>query len=149
MTQPRRMTRLIIFLALGMLAVAADVPGNPGEQTHRPEAVIGAEDSVSILALNCDEISKTWRVSSAGDLNLPLVGSVRAGGMTVQQLEDTDDGTVGGQDRRAIDVLRVVAQDGRIDVALAHATRDDLRVLRTKIEDDNLFVHGIERTFFD
>src|SRR5438034_9820637 len=89
MTQPRRMTRLIIFLALGMLAVAADVPGNPCEQTHRPEAVIGAEDSVSILALNCDEISKTWRVSSAGDLNLPLVGSVRAGGMTVQQLEDT------------------------------------------------------------
>ena len=78
------------------LAVAADTPGNPaanpagssGSQTHRPEAVLGAEDSVSILALNCEEISKTWRVSSAGDLNLPLLGSIHAAGTTVQQLED-------------------------------------------------------------
>ena len=43
---------------------------------------------MSILALNCDEISKTWRISSAGELNLPLVGSVQAAGMTARQLED-------------------------------------------------------------
>ena len=36
---------------------------------------------------------------------------------------------------------RVVAQDHRIDVALADAARDDLRVLRTEIQDDNLLSH--------
>jgi polysaccharide export outer membrane protein len=80
---------LIPYLAMGVLAVAADTSSGSGAQTHRPEAVIGPDDSVSILALNCDEISKTWRISSAGELNLPMVGSVRAAGLTVQQLEDS------------------------------------------------------------
>ena len=78
MTLPRLMKHLMGFVAMGVLAVAADTASSPGPQTHRPEAVIGADDSVSILALNCDEISKTWRISSAGELNLPMVGAVRA-----------------------------------------------------------------------
>jgi polysaccharide biosynthesis/export protein len=89
MTFSRLMKRLAAFVAAGALAIAADTPSSPDSQIHRPEAVIGADDSVSILALNCDEISKTWRISSAGELNLPMVGSVRAAGLTVQQLEDT------------------------------------------------------------
>ena len=36
---------------------------------------------------------------------------------------------------------RVEAEDGGIDVALAHAPGDDLRVLRTEIQDDNFFRH--------
>ena len=36
---------------------------------------------------------------------------------------------------------RVVAQDDRIDVALADAARDDLRVLRAEIQDDDLLGH--------
>ena len=36
---------------------------------------------------------------------------------------------------------RVVAQDDRIDVALADAPRDDLRVLRAEIQDDDLLGH--------
>ena len=39
---------------------------------------------------------------------------------------------------------RVVAQDGGIDVALADAARDDLGVLRPKIQNDDLFVHEIK-----
>ncbi len=37
---------------------------------------------------------------------------------------------------------RVVADDFRVDVQLPHAPRDDLRVLRTEIEDENLAGHG-------
>jgi len=37
---------------------------------------------------------------------------------------------------------RVVAQDHRIDIALANAPRDDLCVLRTKIKDDYLLIHA-------
>ncbi len=89
MTLSRLMKHVVAFLAAGALAIAADTPSSPVAQTHRPEAVIGPDDSVSILALNSDEISKTWRISSAGELNLPMVGAVRAAGLTVQQLEDT------------------------------------------------------------
>ncbi len=44
------------------------------------------------------------------------------------------------------DFLRrgVEAQDLRIHVALADAARNDLRVLRAKVKDDNLFVHEIK-----
>ncbi|MCC6591542.1 MAG: SLBB domain-containing protein [Bryobacterales bacterium] len=45
------------------------------------------EDTVTILALNAEELSRAWRVSSAGDLNLPMLGRVRAAGKTVGQLE--------------------------------------------------------------
>ena len=37
----------------------------------------------------------------------------------------------------------VVAQDGGIHVALADAARDDLRVLGTEVEDDDLLVHEV------
>ena len=37
---------------------------------------------------------------------------------------------------------RVVAQDHGVDVALADAARDDLRVLRPEIQNDDLFGHG-------
>ena len=39
---------------------------------------------------------------------------------------------------------RVEAQDGGIDVALADAARDDLRVLRPEIQNDDLFVHEMK-----
>ena len=80
---------MVALVAWGALALPPILPAIRRTQTHRPEAVIGPDDSVSILAVNCDEISKTWRISSAGELNLPMVGAVRASGLTVQQLEDT------------------------------------------------------------
>jgi polysaccharide export outer membrane protein len=42
---------------------------------------------VTIEALNVEEISKSWRVGSSGDLSLPILGRVHAAGMTVDQLE--------------------------------------------------------------
>lgn len=49
--------------------------------------LIGVEDTVTILALNAEELSRAWRVSSTGDLNLPMLGLVRAAGRSVGQLE--------------------------------------------------------------
>src|SRR5204863_2299413 len=40
---------------------------------------------------------------------------------------------------------RVVAENAGINVALADATRDDLRILGTEIENDNLLVHRKRR----
>jgi polysaccharide biosynthesis/export protein len=53
-----------------------------------PDTVIGPNDSITIVALDSDEISKTWRVNSEGDVALPLVGVVHVAGLTAGQLEE-------------------------------------------------------------
>src|SRR5579862_2453753 len=52
-----------------------------------PGTVIGPDDGVTIVALGAEDISKTWRVSSTGELTLPMVGKVQAAGKTTEQLE--------------------------------------------------------------
>jgi polysaccharide export outer membrane protein len=64
---------------------AADIKNQAGVRLK--STVIGPADSVSITALNCEEISKTWRVSISGELNLPMIGRIQASGLTVEQLE--------------------------------------------------------------
>ncbi len=49
--------------------------------------VIGPDDGVTIVALGAEDISKTWRVSSTGELTLPMVGKIQAAGKTTEQLE--------------------------------------------------------------
>ncbi len=49
--------------------------------------VIGPDDTVTITALNVDEISKPWRVGEDGDLTLPLLGRIPASGMSAEQLQ--------------------------------------------------------------
>ena len=62
-------------------------PVENGTSTASSDVVIGANDSVTIVAINSDEISKTWRVSSTGELDLPMVGRIHAAGLTAEQLE--------------------------------------------------------------
>jgi polysaccharide biosynthesis/export protein len=53
-----------------------------------PEYVLGPNDELSIMSVEATEISnKVIRVSTAGDITLPMVGRIHAAGMTVQQLE--------------------------------------------------------------
>jgi polysaccharide export outer membrane protein len=71
------MRTLFVFTALVGAAFAADTA----------RGVLGPDDSVTILALNVDEISKQWRIGPSGELNLPMVGRLKAAGMTADQLE--------------------------------------------------------------
>jgi polysaccharide biosynthesis/export protein len=48
---------------------------------------IGQEDLLEIDAYNVDEVKKTVRVNSQGDIALPLIGIVRAKGLTTSELE--------------------------------------------------------------
>jgi len=50
--------------------------------------LIGPDDTVTIVALNVDELSKAWRVGPTGELSLPLVGKFEAAGKTVDQLQN-------------------------------------------------------------
>lgn len=75
----QRTERLNTALAL---SAAASSQGTLSEGYH-----IGPEDVLEIDAYNLDELNKTVRVNSAGDIALPLVGVMRVKGMTPSQVE--------------------------------------------------------------
>jgi polysaccharide export outer membrane protein len=52
--------------------------------------VLGPDDQIKIWALGVDEIAdKPLRLDPAGDIDLPLIGKVHAGGLTVDQLKES------------------------------------------------------------
>lgn len=58
------------------------------EDKIRPNYELGPGDQVVIRAFQVDEISdKPFRIDSEGDINLPVLGKVHAGGLTVDQFE--------------------------------------------------------------
>jgi protein involved in polysaccharide export with SLBB domain len=50
-------------------------------------ATIGAGDVIAIQAFHCEEISREWRVNDAGEVNLPMIGRLKASGRTARELE--------------------------------------------------------------
>jgi polysaccharide export outer membrane protein len=54
----------------------------------RPNYVLGPNDQILIRAPQVDEINeKPFRIDTDGNINFPLIGKVRAGGMSQQELE--------------------------------------------------------------
>ncbi len=93
--------RMLCLASLPVLLLAAEqaqlpVEANPADNAPSAyataqsdgAAVIGADDVITIEALNVEEISKAWKVGGGGDLSLPIVGRVHAAGMTAAQLEE-------------------------------------------------------------
>src|SRR5437868_5103801 len=69
--------------ALAMPAVAQVVAGDVATSY-----VLGPNDQLIIRALDAEEISdKTYRVGSDGDLTLPMIGRIKAAGLTAGELE--------------------------------------------------------------
>jgi len=67
---------------------APAVPRELPQDAIRPNYVLGPNDQVLIRAPEVEEINeKPFRIDAEGNINLPLLGRVRAGGMTVQELE--------------------------------------------------------------
>ena len=79
-------------LGVFLFLVTASVSRLAGQTTQASSTVssttIGAEDTIPVVALGADEISKPWRVSSTGDLTLPLLGRIHVAGKTTEQLEN-------------------------------------------------------------
>lgn len=48
---------------------------------------VGSQDLLELSVFGVDELNKTVRVNSNGQISLPLVGSVMAGGRTIPELE--------------------------------------------------------------
>lgn len=67
---------------------APQVPRELPQDSIRPNYVLGPNDQVLVRAPQADEINeRPFRIDADGNINLPLLGRIRAGGMTVQELE--------------------------------------------------------------
>ena len=78
-------------LAAAQQAAPPQNPAGPQPQpiqSIRPDYVLGPNDQFIIRAPQADEINeRPFRIDSDGFINLPLVGKVKAAGLTVQGLE--------------------------------------------------------------
>jgi len=95
------------LLALGTVAMAQQTPAGNDQARQTPAVapapqqsgteqadqsrktyLLGPDDAVTIHALNAPDLSdKPFRVDADGELKLPMVGRIHAGGLTAEQLE--------------------------------------------------------------
>lgn len=66
---------------------APAAPGAAPALTPPAEYRIGPNDVLAVAVLHAQELSVSVRVSPQGDISLPLLGTVRAGGLTPAELE--------------------------------------------------------------
>jgi polysaccharide export outer membrane protein len=91
----------LALLSAGMPApvlAQAAVPAPPAANDAQRDYVLGAGDVVRISVFQNPDLSLEARVSEGGSISYPLLGSVRLGGLSVQQAEKAiADGLRNGQ----------------------------------------------------
>jgi polysaccharide export outer membrane protein len=65
-----------------------DTTTDTGAYIGTAEYRIGDQDLLEITVFQIEDLNKTVRVNSSGQLSLPLIGTIQAGGLTVKELED-------------------------------------------------------------
>jgi polysaccharide export outer membrane protein len=66
----------------------AQPPRELPQDSIRPNYVLGPNDQILIRAPQAEEINdKPFRIDSEGNINLPIIGRLRASGLTIQELE--------------------------------------------------------------
>lgn len=66
---------------------APDTTSASGAYTGKTDYRIGAQDLIEVSVFQVAELNRTVRVNTGGQITLPLIGVVQAGGKTVQELE--------------------------------------------------------------
>lgn len=66
---------------------APDTRADSGAYTGTSEYRVGAQDLLEISVFQVNDLNRTVRVNSNGQISLPLIGVIQAGGSTVQELE--------------------------------------------------------------
>jgi len=83
---PRRLATLLLLLAVAACAApGANLPPLP--EATRTAYRLGPDDQLRITVFNDPRLTGEFRISDAGTLALPLVGTVPAGGLTTDELE--------------------------------------------------------------
>lgn len=85
-----RFFKIVVWTLLLATPLVVDMRAQEIDQPVKRSAddvMIGADDTLDIVAINCKEITGTWRVGTSGDLNLQMVGNIHAAGKTPKELE--------------------------------------------------------------
>jgi polysaccharide export outer membrane protein len=88
---------ICLSLSAFLILAAQQKPGRDAAKSTAPavadktsgKSIIGPDDILQIEVLHGEELSRTWRVNAEGEIRLPFVGMIKAGGMTVDELEIT------------------------------------------------------------
>lgn len=75
------------YLSQGKALPAPDTTTATGAYEGGGDYRIGAQDLLEISVFGIEELSRTVRVNSNGQVSLPLIGGVMAGGKTIPELE--------------------------------------------------------------
>ncbi len=85
-----RLPRRVAVLTLAAAALAACNPGGNLPvlpDTHATAYRLGVGDQIRIITVGDTELTGDFRVNDAGDIAVPLLGTVHAGGLTTGELE--------------------------------------------------------------
>ena len=79
---------LLAAAAAGQVAAPSETFSDRAAANIREKYVLGPDDVVTIHVPNAPDISeKPFRLEADGQIKLPMVGRIQAGGLTVEQLE--------------------------------------------------------------
>lgn len=87
-TKPVRSTEYAKLAESGKLP-PPDTTTAAGAYIGVPDYRIGPLDQLEVSVFQVPDLSRTVRVNSTGEISLPMIGVVRAGGKTVGELEQT------------------------------------------------------------
>jgi polysaccharide export outer membrane protein len=83
-------SRRMGLLGLGAVALASCAPGRdlaPLPDARNTSYTLGIGDQVRIITVGGEQLTGDFRVNDAGDISIPLLGTVHAAGLTTAQLE--------------------------------------------------------------
>ena len=98
----------VFLLLLLILAIAAQ--GRAQEADGRKEYVIGCGDLLTITFWQRPELNTEGRVTAVGDAELPLIGAIKAAGLTTSELRDSILGRISLLDIRITQAAVVVRE---------------------------------------
>ena len=82
----RVLVTAVVFAAA--LTISAFAMPAEDESNVKSSYILGPNDQITVHALDAEEISdKPYRISAAGDVTFPMIGKVKAAGLTVEELE--------------------------------------------------------------
>lgn len=74
---------------VGTVLPAPDTTSSSGAYEGGGDYRIGAQDLLEVSVFGVDELTQEVRVNSNGQVSLPLIGAVMAGGKTIPELEES------------------------------------------------------------
>ena len=78
-----------ICLSVLIVLTSFVIPAFSQESPSAGNYIIGAEDVLDIRVWGHEDLTRTVTVSADGYFSFPLIGQIKAGGLTVRSLEDT------------------------------------------------------------